>query len=168
MGSANKATSDKVNTKMATEVKKAVDLGLLEEDDEFEEFPAEKWESKDEDSADVNVWEDNWDDDTVEDDFSVQLSKYQRKRKLSHSPPLRSPEPSAKKSRDATPSPSQVPARASNGLSNGNTRIQNGSPSGSHNGISQAEVIQRTPSSRRRNANRDKTPDPTPPVRTRS
>ena len=26
---------------MATEVKKAVDLGLLEEDDEFEEFPAE-------------------------------------------------------------------------------------------------------------------------------
>ena len=32
-----------------------------------------EWESKDEDSADVNVWEDNWDDDTVEDDFSVQL-----------------------------------------------------------------------------------------------
>ena len=26
---------------MATESKKAVDLGLLEEDDEFEEFPAE-------------------------------------------------------------------------------------------------------------------------------
>ena len=26
---------------MATEEKKAVDLGLLEEDDEFEEFPAE-------------------------------------------------------------------------------------------------------------------------------
>ena len=56
---------------MATEEKKAVDLGLLEEDDEFEEFPAEKWEAKDEDHTDVNVWEDNWDDDTVEDDFSV-------------------------------------------------------------------------------------------------
>jgi len=65
--------SDNVTTTMATEVKKAVDLGLLEEDDEFEEFPAEKWESKDEDPADVNVWEDNWDDDTVEDDFSIQL-----------------------------------------------------------------------------------------------
>merc|ERR1712122_303930 len=106
--------SDNANTTMATEVKKAVDLGLLEE----------KWESKDEDPADVNVWEDNWDDDTVEDDFSIQLSKYQRKRKLSHSPPLRSPEPSAKKSRDArnTPSPKQ------NGLSNGNSRVQNGSP----------------------------------------
>ena len=32
-----------------------------------------EWESKDEDPADVNVWEDNWDDDTVEDDFSIQL-----------------------------------------------------------------------------------------------
>ena len=77
---------------MATEAeKKAVDLGLLEEDDEFEEFPAEglwrkvrhftrcfnvfvsEWDGKQEDQADVNVWEDNWDDDAVEDDFSVQL-----------------------------------------------------------------------------------------------
>jgi len=150
---------------MATEVKKAVDLGLLEEDDEFEEFPAEKWESKDEDPADVNVWEDNWDDDTVEDDFSIQLSKYQRKRKLSHSPPLRSPEPSAKKSRDAgnTPSPNHQ-----NGLSNGNARVQNGSPTGSQNENMQVDEVRRTPSSRRRNANRDKTPDPAPPVRTRS
>ena len=55
------------------EKKKAVDLGLLEEDDEFEEFPAEEWDQKDEDETDVNVWEDNWDDDTVEDDFSLQL-----------------------------------------------------------------------------------------------
>ena len=52
---------------------KAVDLGLLEEDDEFEEFPSEEWDSKDEDQSDINVWEDKWDDDTVQDDFSVQL-----------------------------------------------------------------------------------------------
>mgnify|MGYP001330891503 FL=1 len=32
-----------------------------------------EWEAKDEDTTDVNVWEDNWDDDTVEDDFSIQL-----------------------------------------------------------------------------------------------
>jgi len=49
------------------------DLGLLEEDDEFEEFPAEDWTGADEDPGDVNVWEDNWDDDNVEDDFSLQL-----------------------------------------------------------------------------------------------
>jgi 26 proteasome complex subunit DSS1 len=52
---------------------KAVDLGLLEEDDEFEEFPSEEWDTKDEDQSDINVWEDKWDDDTVQDDFSVQL-----------------------------------------------------------------------------------------------
>lgn len=93
--------------------KPKVDLGLLEEDDEFEEFPADgnlfhhytccyrisccilnekcseiylglyvkeemfdtfvDWTGKEEDADDVNVWEDNWDDDNVEDDFSQQL-----------------------------------------------------------------------------------------------
>ena len=87
--------------------KTKVDLGLLEEDDEFEEFPADgecylkyikcisyfcvpifdspltgidprypvytDWTEKEEDADDVNVWEDNWDDDNVEDDFSQQL-----------------------------------------------------------------------------------------------
>ncbi|CAG2061534.1 unnamed protein product [Timema podura] len=32
------------------------------------------WTGKDEDEEDVSVWEDNWDDDNVEDDFSLQLS----------------------------------------------------------------------------------------------
>ena len=58
---------------MSSDAKPKVDLGLLEEDDEFEEFPAEDWTGKAEDETDVNVWEDNWDDDDVEDDFSVQL-----------------------------------------------------------------------------------------------
>ena len=31
------------------------------------------WTKKDEDGKDLNVWKDNWDDDNVEDDFSVQL-----------------------------------------------------------------------------------------------
>jgi len=52
---------------------KKVELVLLEEDDEFEEFPAEDWGADDEDQADTHVWEDNWDDDNVEDDFSQQL-----------------------------------------------------------------------------------------------
>ncbi|XP_033732054.1 26S proteasome complex subunit SEM1-like [Pecten maximus] len=55
------------------EKEKKPDLGLLEEDDEFEEFPAEDWNSADEDEKDINVWEDNWDDDNVDDDLSVQL-----------------------------------------------------------------------------------------------
>ncbi|XP_018372877.1 PREDICTED: 26S proteasome complex subunit DSS1 [Trachymyrmex cornetzi] len=61
--------------------KTKVDLGLLEEDDEFEEFPAEDWTAKDEDSDDISVWEDNWDDDDVEDDFNQQLRAQLEKQK---------------------------------------------------------------------------------------
>ena len=49
-----------------------VDLGLLEGDDEFEEFPVDSAQAVEEDKE-ANVWEDNWDDDNVEDDFAEQL-----------------------------------------------------------------------------------------------
>merc|ERR1712029_706968 len=113
---------------MGEDKKKTVDLGLLEEDDEFEEFPAEEWDKKDDDSTDVNVWEDNWDDDTIEDDFSVQLSKFGRKRSLGRrSPPLRSPEPAPKKmclsSAIEAPAPKHIRTssngHAANGAGNG-------------------------------------------------
>ncbi|GAA5878784.1 hypothetical protein JCM5296_003415 [Sporobolomyces johnsonii] len=63
----------------------------LHEDDEFEEFPVEDWDTKDTYAASLSktsvtvaaggeptkaldmLWEDNWDDDDVSDDFSVQL-----------------------------------------------------------------------------------------------
>ncbi|CAG8582486.1 25060_t:CDS:2 [Cetraspora pellucida] len=47
-------------------------LGALEEDDEFEEFAAEDWNETEEDQE-THLWEDNWDDEDVEDDFSKQL-----------------------------------------------------------------------------------------------
>ncbi|XP_078495602.1 26S proteasome complex subunit SEM1-like [Ciona intestinalis] len=47
------------------------DLGSLEEDDEFEEFPAEEWSAADKEPE--IFWEENWDDDNIEDDFSKQL-----------------------------------------------------------------------------------------------
>lgn len=31
------------------------------------------WGAAEEDAEDINVWEDNWDDDNIEDDFSEQL-----------------------------------------------------------------------------------------------
>jgi len=67
---------------------------LLEDDDDFEEFPTEgnhriaitkccvhvnkmlplvEWATAEEDAEDTQMWEDNWDDDNVEDDFSTQL-----------------------------------------------------------------------------------------------
>ncbi|CAG7836398.1 unnamed protein product [Allacma fusca] len=59
--------------KMTAEPKAKIDLGLLEEDDEFEEFPAESWTGNTEEEEEVKVWEDNWDDDNIEDDFGKQL-----------------------------------------------------------------------------------------------
>ncbi|XP_019298199.2 26S proteasome complex subunit SEM1-like [Panthera pardus] len=57
-----------------SEKKQLVGLGLLEEDEEFKEFPAEEWAGLGEDEdSDAHVSEDNWDDDSVEDDFSNQL-----------------------------------------------------------------------------------------------
>ena len=53
-----------------------VELGLLEEDDEFEEFETEDWNEIDKDGEtekEMNLWEDNWDDDNIEDDFTMQL-----------------------------------------------------------------------------------------------
>ena len=82
---AHKDTTDKQATGEAAKP----DLGLLEEDDEFEEFPAEDWTGADEDQGDVNVWEDNWDDDNVEDDFSSQLkAELQKKEAAAKSQPM--------------------------------------------------------------------------------
>jgi len=61
-------------------------LGVLEEDDEFDEFSAQDWDDSHTDLAHLSgaapgaatsggdkLWEDNWDDDDIEDEFSVQL-----------------------------------------------------------------------------------------------
>ncbi|KAI6155626.1 DSS1/SEM1 family-domain-containing protein [Pisolithus tinctorius] len=61
-------------------------LGVLEEDDEFEEFPVADWDDSETDLAHLGgtapgvaksggdkLWEDNWDDDDIEDEFSIQL-----------------------------------------------------------------------------------------------
>ena len=80
------------STAAAVAVPALPQLGALEEDDEFEEFAAEgmrrreqccvcslalcagaDWNEADEDHKDIELWDDNWDDDNVEDDFTVQL-----------------------------------------------------------------------------------------------
>jgi len=103
-----------------------VDLGLLEEDDEFEEFPSDETETKGEETT-VNVWEDNWDDDKKEDDFAVQLramedamSSRGRVREREETPP-----PAKRRCVQATP-----PA----------TPTENGGTSNGHNGASHTEL----------------------------
>ncbi|KAI8575198.1 hypothetical protein K450DRAFT_262854 [Umbelopsis ramanniana AG] len=71
--SAPVTTKSAENTAKPEDTKTAPQLGALEEDDEFEEFAAEDWEETEEDTEDAHFWEDNWDDDDVEDDFSKQL-----------------------------------------------------------------------------------------------
>lgn len=55
----------------------------LEEDDEFEDFPSEDWteESTDLPTGNSHLWEESWDDDDTNDDFSAQL-KYVHSRGL--------------------------------------------------------------------------------------
>ena len=55
------------------EEKKKLDLDMLEEDDEFEEFPADDWDIRQEDQRDIQVWEDSWDDDNTDSDFAKSL-----------------------------------------------------------------------------------------------
>ncbi|KAG8864879.1 hypothetical protein FRB96_003465 [Tulasnella sp. 330] len=82
----------------SSEASKVPQLGALEEDDEFEEFPVEGkldadasyWDDSETALAHLTkntassgdpskpglsdtLWEDNWDDDDIEDDFSKQL-----------------------------------------------------------------------------------------------
>jgi len=53
----------------------------LEEDDEFEDFPAEDWteENTDLPSGNMHLWEESWDDDDTNDDFSAQLKEELKK-----------------------------------------------------------------------------------------
>ncbi|WVF68755.1 hypothetical protein IAT40_003527 [Kwoniella sp. CBS 6097] len=67
-------------TTQQTEKKALPKLGALEDDDEFEDFPATDYGGnvvdamrKAGDGPNDNLWEDNWDDDDVEDDFTKQL-----------------------------------------------------------------------------------------------
>ncbi|KAH7100727.1 DSS1/SEM1 family-domain-containing protein [Auriculariales sp. MPI-PUGE-AT-0066] len=63
-----------------------VNIAALEEDDEFEEFPAQDWDNSQTELARLgnqagadgqkiqdSLWEDNWDDDDIEEEFAAQL-----------------------------------------------------------------------------------------------
>ncbi|KAG5437828.1 hypothetical protein PCANB_000542 [Pneumocystis canis] len=67
-----------MSTGSTTDDNKKANINTLEEDDdEFEDFPAEDWTEADTDlgiSKD-KLWDDNWDDDDIEDPFSVSLRK---------------------------------------------------------------------------------------------
>jgi 26 proteasome complex subunit DSS1 len=63
-------TKDK---KKEESVSKTPLMEAIEEDDEFEEFDPCKWDADDENAEDAQQWQDNWDDDDIEDDFTKSL-----------------------------------------------------------------------------------------------
>ena len=67
--------SDKEKEKSEKDKKdQALELSFLEADDDFEEFPTEEWkQSSSAEVLDETIWEDNWDDDNIEEDFAKQL-----------------------------------------------------------------------------------------------
>jgi 26 proteasome complex subunit DSS1 len=46
---------------------------ILEEDDEFEEFEQQEWASTEEDTEDPTLWQDGWEDDDYNPEFTQQL-----------------------------------------------------------------------------------------------
>lgn len=48
-------------------------ISILEEDDEFEDFPMEDWNESEEIKIRVDQWEADWDDDNIQDEFTFQL-----------------------------------------------------------------------------------------------
>ncbi|KIV89015.1 hypothetical protein PV10_08634 [Exophiala mesophila] len=54
---------------------------LLEEDDEFEDFPVEDWSQEDTEvpGGSSHLWEESWDDDDENEDFSKQLKEELKK-----------------------------------------------------------------------------------------
>ncbi|KAL2858406.1 DSS1/SEM1 family-domain-containing protein [Aspergillus pseudodeflectus] len=59
---------------------------VLEEDDEFEDFPVDDWPENETEQAsgstngnNVHLWEESWDDDDAAEDFSKQLKEELKK-----------------------------------------------------------------------------------------
>ncbi|XP_051123121.1 protein DELETION OF SUV3 SUPPRESSOR 1(I)-like [Andrographis paniculata] len=62
-------------TEQAKPAAEELKLDLFEDDDEFEEFEIDQeWDDK-EGKEISQQWEDDWDDDDVNDDFSLQLRR---------------------------------------------------------------------------------------------
>lgn len=73
---ANNNDKAKADAKTDDANSKAVSAPLIEaieEDDDFEEFEHDQWGPEDEDKEDAQQWQDNWDDDDIEDDFTKNL-----------------------------------------------------------------------------------------------
>lgn len=75
----NQAQSQNQNNKPDNATSQLVSL---EDDDEFEDFPAQDWDDADTEleggvgaTGENKLWEEHWDDDDADDDFSARLKQ---------------------------------------------------------------------------------------------
>lgn len=73
------ASKDDTTTTQSADAKKQP--AVLEEDDEFEDFPVEDWTEEETQipSGNAHLWEESWDDDDTNEDFAVQLREELKK-----------------------------------------------------------------------------------------
>lgn len=87
MASADAKTQDKAPAQdqtKAEETQKPATAAALGEDDEFEDFPVDDWAEEETEAAGgsgatQHLWEESWDDDDTNDDFSAQLKEELKK-----------------------------------------------------------------------------------------
>ncbi|KAI8590239.1 hypothetical protein BDZ88DRAFT_415314 [Geranomyces variabilis] len=77
-----KSSTEKAEDKeaAAAKLKNGTAAIALEEDDDFEDFPADDWEQTEEEQLDSHQWEDTWADDDEGEDLAVQLESETEKR----------------------------------------------------------------------------------------
>ena len=76
MSEIRKAAPNTIHMAEKTPSKEPTDVvELLEEDDEFEEFEPQEWTAAAEDVQDPDMWQDGWEDDEDDADFTAALRK---------------------------------------------------------------------------------------------
>mmetsp|Transcript_27110 Transcript_27110/g.31283 ORF Transcript_27110/g.31283 Transcript_27110/m.31283 type:complete len:83 (+) Transcript_27110:61-309(+) len=69
------AEMDIEKDKELEKVAKELDENFEEDDDDFEDFEVDDWNETEENKIDIKQWQEDWDDEDVEDEFSNQLRK---------------------------------------------------------------------------------------------
>lgn len=80
-GTAAKLGEEKKAAEETQKEQRTQQLALLEEDDEFEDFPVENWTEEESQvpGGNAHLWEEGWDDDDQDEEFSRQLREELKK-----------------------------------------------------------------------------------------
>merc|ERR1711907_150604 len=75
MDKEDKKNLDQEKKKDANKDKVELNENIEEDDDDFEDFEIDDWDESKENKIDIKQWQEDWDDEDVEDEFTNQLRK---------------------------------------------------------------------------------------------